>query len=152
LGTKYSSSLNAEFKNKDGEKVPIEMGCFGIGVSRMLPAIVEASYDKDGIIWPESVAPFKYCVIPSTMDSSTIEGESILDMTEKVARVLAEKYGSNQVIMDDRDVSTGFKFKDSLLIGYPYTVVVGKDWINFGKLEVLERRSRQVTKLSLDEL
>ena len=137
LGTKYSSSLDAEFKNKDGKKVPIQMGCFGLGVSRMLPAIVEASHDKDGIIWPESVAP---------------QGKNIVETTNKVARKLAEKYGSDQVIVDDRDVSVGFKLKDSLLIGYPYSVIVGKEWLNSGKLEMAERRSRQTLLLNFDEL
>ncbi|WP_138496941.1 proline--tRNA ligase [Nostoc sp. PA-18-2419] len=144
LGTKYSQSMGATYTNEQGEEKPLIMGCFGIGVSRLAQAAVEQSYDKDGIIWPVSIAPYHAIVtIPNINDAQQVE------IAEKLYTQL-ESAGI-ETLLDDRDERAGVKFKDADLIGIPYRIVTGRAIAN-GKVEVVERATRKSQEIPIDEL
>jgi prolyl-tRNA synthetase len=132
LGTKYSASLGANFLDGQGALKPIVMGCYGIGVSRLVSAVIAQNNDKDGIIWPRELAPFEAIVLP-------------LDITDKkIAQLAEEVYGAlrkmnKEVLLDDRDERAGVKFKDADLIGVPLQVIIGKDSLKAGNLELKMR-------------
>jgi prolyl-tRNA synthetase len=131
LGTKYSESMNAKIINKEGKKIPVIMGCYGIGISRTLMASVEQHSNEMGIVWPEEIAPFKVHIIPvNTKDELQVEvaNKLYLDLREK----------GIEVLLDDRAERAGVKFKDADLIGIPIRVVVGKD-AKDGKVEFSNR-------------
>ena len=136
LGTKYSAALDCNFKTKQDKMVPMEMGCYGIGVSRLIGAVAEESRDKDGLKWPESIAPFRGCIIMALGKNS-----KDIDVDQVVSRVLKDHDGftRDDLIFDDRDVSFGFKMKDALLVGYPFIFIAGKSFVETGKLEVKKR-------------
>jgi len=119
LGTKYSESLNAAYLDGEGRKRPLMMGCYGIGVSRMLAAAVEQNYDEAGIVWPMSIAPFRVHIVPVSMQD---------EAQRELAESLYERFLSAGIdaLIDDRDERAGVKFKDSDLIGVPIRIVVGK--------------------------
>ena len=119
LGTKYSEAMKAYFVDKDGKEKPIVMGCYGIGVSRLMAAAVEQNHDENGIIWPESIAPFKLHIL-----ALNIKDEKIKEVAETIYQQAKEK--GIDVLLDDRDMSAGAKFKDADLIGIPHRIVVGK--------------------------
>lgn len=133
LGTKYSDSMKAHFVDNDGKSKPIIMGCYGIGISRLVAAVVEASHDDKGILWPTSIAPFHVqLVMLGNEDEVKSEAEGLY--TElKVAGV--------DVLFDDRDESAGFKFKDADLIGLPLRLVVSKKMLEQDGVEWKERKS-----------
>ncbi|MCM8777370.1 MAG: proline--tRNA ligase [Candidatus Omnitrophica bacterium] len=133
LGTKYSETMKAFFVDADGKEKPAVMGCYGIGVSRIVAAIIEGNYDKKGIIWPLSVAPFLVLVIPVNPEDTTI-----INTAEKIHSDL-ESNGI-EVLLDDRDISAGMKFSDGDLIGIPLWVVIGKKFIEKGKVEMKIRK------------
>jgi len=144
LGTEYSSSMKVYFIDKDGKEKLIYMGCYGIGVSRIVAAIIEGSYDKDGIIWPFSVAPFLVDIILTNIS----EGE-IVEIGEKLYNELSEN--NIETIIDDREETAGFKFKDADLCGFPLQVIVGKK-IKDGKIEVKIRKDKRIEEISVDNL
>jgi prolyl-tRNA synthetase len=133
LGTKYSEALNATFLDADGARKPAVMGCYGIGVTRTLQAIIEQGNDKDGVIWPLSVAPYQVCLTPLSVapDSQPMQ--------------LAEKYYAEltargvDVILDDRDERPGVKFKDSELVGFPLRIGLGEKSLAKGEVEIKPR-------------
>ena len=133
LGTKYSEKLNATFLDADGARKPSVMGCYGIGVTRTLQAIIEQGNDKDGVIWPLSVAPYQVCITPLavTADSQAMQ--------------LAEKFYSEltaqgvDVILDDRDERPGVKFKDADLVGFPIRIALGEKSLAKGEVEIKPR-------------
>ncbi len=133
LGTKYSEKLNALFLDEAGKQQPAIMGCYGIGVTRTLQAIIEQSNDKDGIIWPLSVAPFAVCITPL----SVAPGSPVMTLAEKLYADLQAK--GVEVILDDRDERAGVKFKDSELIGFPIRVGIGEKALARGEVEVKVR-------------
>ncbi len=135
LGTKYSEALDAYVDTEDGRHVPIVMGCYGIGVSRCVAAIVEAHHDDDGIIWPLSVAPFEVVILQLEQDGPAAE------VAQRLERELEEK--GWEVLLDDREERAGVKFKDADLIGFPLQVVCGKKTASEGIVEVRRRRDRQ---------
>jgi prolyl-tRNA synthetase len=136
LGTKYSESLNATFLDETGKEKPIIMGCYGIGVNRILAALIERSHDKDGIIWSTSIAPCEVNVIPVNRDEKSIVSEA--------DRIYSELEKADiDVILDDREKSAGVKFKDSELVGFPLQVVVGKRNLEQGKVEIKQRKTGQ---------
>jgi prolyl-tRNA synthetase len=144
LGTKYSEAMGATYTSEGGEEIPLQMGCYGIGVSRLAQAAVEQSYDKDGIIWPVAIAPYQAIVIiPNTSDQKQVE------TAEKLYRDL-NKAGI-ETLLDDRQERAGVKFKDADLIGIPYRLVTGRA-IAQGKVEVVERASKNTQELPLDEV
>lgn len=135
LGTKYSSPLSCTFKNKDDKVIPMEMGCYGIGVSRLIAAVAEVTRDKDGLRWPESISPFRGCLILSLGKESSAEIDDILKLVLDLNIGLKE----NDLIVDDRDFSFGFKIKDALVVGYPYIFIAGKSFLETGQIEVRKR-------------
>ena len=120
LGTKYAEALDANFLAEDGKQHPFVMGCFGLGVTRTLQAIIECGNDKHGVIWPQAVAPWQVCL---TVLDIAPEGEVM-----KTAQSIYDELTAAgvEVLMDDRDVRPGVKFKDSELIGIPVRVSVGE--------------------------
>lgn len=133
LGTKYSEKLEAFYVEEGGAKKPAIMGCYGIGITRTLQAIIEQSNDKDGIIWPLSVAPFEVCVTPL----GVAPGHPVMVLAEKIYNELAAK--GVEVILDDREERPGVKFKDSELIGIPIRVAIGEKSLAKGEVEIKTR-------------
>ncbi|WP_293448511.1 proline--tRNA ligase [Persephonella sp.] len=144
LGTKYSEAMKAYFVDKDGKEKPIVMGCYGIGISRLMAAAVEQNHDKNGIIWPESIAPFKLHIL-----ALNIKDNQIKNVAEEIYNKAKEK--GIEVLYDDRDISPGAKFKDADLIGIPYRIVVGKK-IKEGKIELQKRSAGEKEEVSLENV
>ncbi|MDX2099781.1 MAG: proline--tRNA ligase [Leptolyngbyaceae cyanobacterium bins.59] len=144
LGTKYSKALGATYTNEQGEELPLVMGCYGIGVSRLAQSAVEQSYDKDGIIWPVAIAPYQaIVVIPNVTDKQQVEA------AERIYTEL--KQAGIETILDDRDERPGVKFKDADLIGIPYRIVTGRS-LQSGKVEVVQRATKASQEIPLEEL
>ncbi len=143
LGTKYSEKLNAYFLDADGQSKPCVMGCYGIGVTRTLQAVIEQSNDKDGIIWPLAVAPYAVCITPLavTPDSAAMQ------VAEKLYAELTA--AGVEVILDDRDDRPGVKFKDADLVGFPLRVSIGEKSLAKGEVE-LKPRGGAVTFVPAD--
>lgn len=144
LGTKYSAALGANFLDEDGKEKPIIMGSYGIGPARIMAAAVEQCNDKDGIIWPRTISPFDVEVLPLNMaDPKTVE----------VANMIYGKLAAAglEVLFDDREERAGVKFKDADLIGIPTHVVIGEKTLKEGLVELKDRKSREVVKLTPDE-
>ncbi|MCA9036642.1 MAG: proline--tRNA ligase [Planctomycetaceae bacterium] len=144
LGTKYSVSLDATFVDANEEAHPIIMGCYGIGVTRVVAAIVETCHDEGGIIWPLAVAPYSVQIIPLNVSD---------DAVMKVANTLYEQLGNAgiDVLMDDRDQRPGFKFKDADLIGIPLRITVGGKGLAEGVTEVKWRTDKDASKVPIAE-
>ena len=143
LGTKYSESMGATYKDENQEEKPIVMGCYGIGVTRTLAAVVEQHHDKDGIIWPVAVAP--YHVIITLMKP---DDEVQLALAEKVHDELSAK--GVEVMLDDRDERPGVKFKDADLLGIPVRITVGR-MAPEGKVEYKLRRDAEKVEMTAEE-
>jgi prolyl-tRNA synthetase len=133
LGTKYSEALKALFLAEDGKQNPSIMGCYGIGITRTLQAIIEQSNDKDGIIWPLSVAPYVVCITPLTVAPDS----ALMKEAEKIYAELTAK--GVDVILDDRDERAGVKFKDADLIGFPIRIGLGEKSFAKGEVELKAR-------------
>ncbi len=144
LGTKYSEAMKAYFVDRDGREKPIIMGCYGIGVSRLMAAAVEQSHDENGIIWPESIAPFKLHILALNIKDSQIK-----DVAEQLYQ---KALGMGiEVLYDDRDISPGAKFKDADLIGIPYRIVVGKK-VKEGKVELQKRGAEEKEEIKITDV
>jgi prolyl-tRNA synthetase len=130
LGTKYSEALGALFLDESGKQVPAIMGCYGIGVTRTMQAIIEQRQDKDGILWPLSVAPYRVCITPLGI----APGSPVMATAEKIYAEL-EATGID-VILDDRDERPGVKFKDSELIGFPIRIGIGEKSLARNEVEI----------------
>ncbi len=140
LGTKYSDAMGAVYLDQHGQTRPLIMGCYGIGVNRILAAAIEAHHDAEGIIWPMSIAPFEVLVIaldPRDSEVMAVAGQ-IHDQLQAAGI---------DVLYDDRDERAGFKFKDADLIGIPLRIVVGKKSLAAGGVELSERRRPQAKQL-----
>ena len=133
LGTKYSEKLNATFLDADGSRKPSVMGCYGIGVTRTLQAIIEQGNDKDGVIWPLSVAPYQVCITPLAVAP---ESEAMKLAETIYAELTAQGV---DVILDDRDERPGVKFKDSELVGFPIRIGIGEKSLAKGEVEIKPR-------------
>ena len=144
LGTRYSEKMDAMFLDKDGKLKPFIMGCYGIGVSRIMAAVVEQLFDEKGIVWPISIAPFLVNLIAINM-----EDESIFKASEDIYSIMLNN--KIDVLYDERNVRAGVKFKDSDLIGIPLKVIVGKNYIENKKLEIEIRKDGSKLSLSLEE-
>jgi prolyl-tRNA synthetase len=145
LGTKYSEAFNACFLDEAGKKHPAIMGCYGIGVTRTLQAVIEQCNDKDGIIWPISVAPYTVCLTPL----SVAPDSAVMKLAEKLYTDLSAR--GVEVILDDRDERPGFKFKDSELIGFPIRVAIGEKSLAKGEVE-LKIRGGALTGIKVEEI
>lgn len=144
LGTKYSEKLNATFLGEDGQRRPSVMGCYGIGVTRTLQAIIEQCNDKDGIIWPLSVAPYQVCITPLSVAAEN----PCWQLAEKLYAELTAR--GVEVILDDRDDRPGVKFKDADLVGFPIRVSIGEKSLAKGEVEIKPRQG-QVQLVKVDE-
>ena len=133
LGTKYSVAMGATYLDAEGRERPIEMGCYGIGVSRLVAAAIEQNHDANGIIWPFSVAPFQVLLLPINYKDQTIR-----EATDNLYGEL-QKHGV-EVLLDDRDERPGVKFKDADLVGIPLRVTIGAKGLEKGCLELRLRR------------
>ena len=145
LGDKYSKAMGATFMDEDGKEKPFIMGCYGVGVSRTVAAIVEQHNDEFGISWPMSVAPAHVCVIPLTVGDDQVQPAA-----EKLADDLAEM--GFEVALDDRSERAGVKFADADLIGWPIQVIVGKRGLAEGKVEVKRRSTGERRDIALATL
>src|SRR5207302_4159973 len=128
LGTKYSEALGALFLDEEGKQQPAIMGCYGIGVTRTLQAIIEQCNDTDGIIWPVSVAPYAVCITPLTVTADS----PVMILAEKICAELSSH--GVEVILDDREERPGVKFKDSELIGFPIRIAIGEKSLAKGEV------------------
>lgn len=144
FGTKYSIPLGAYVMGPDGKQLPVEMGSYGIGVSRLVGALIEANHDDKGIIWPESVAPFKVGLLNLNIKDAA---------TNAVADDIYQKLINQgvEVLYDDRDQGPGSKFADMDLIGLPWQVIIGPKGVAADRVEVKNRRTDERFDLSYDD-
>ena len=144
LGTKYSESMGAYFRDANGVLKPFIMGCYGIGIGRIAAASIEQNHDKKGIIWPIQIAPFEVVILPiNTNDSYVIEYSN--NLYEKLREL------NVGVLIDDRDERAGVKFNDAELIGYPIRINVGRKSLDNNEIEIVIRRDDSMTKVHIDE-
>jgi prolyl-tRNA synthetase len=147
LGDKYSKSMNATVLDASGKAVVMQMGCYGMGVTRLVGAIIEQNHDENGIIWPESIAPFRVIVIPINAHKS----EQVRATAESLYAELTAK--GVEVLLDDReDVRPGAKFADAELMGIPHRVVIGDRGLDNGVVEYVDRREGDNKDLTLDQV
>ena len=144
FGKKYSEPMNAFVLDKNGQKLYPEMGSYGIGVSRLIAAIIEAFHNERGIMWPEPVAPFDV-----TLLNLYISNEKCAEACNKIYRALNE---SKEVLYDDRDLSIGEKLADADLIGIPWQIIVGQKKLSKGVVELKNRGTGEITEMSVDEV
>jgi prolyl-tRNA synthetase len=144
LGTKYSQAMNATYTNEQGEEIPLVMGCYGIGVSRLAQSAVEQSYDKDGIIWPVAIAPYHaIVVIPNVTDADQVAA------AEKLYTELNQ--AGIETLLDDRNERAGVKFKDADLVGIPFRIVTGRS-LQQGKVEVVKRATHEAQEIAITDV
>jgi len=145
LGTKYSSVLGANFLDAKGVLTPVVMGCYGIGVSRLISTIIEQNHDVQGVVWPEEISPYQVIVLPLDITDS-----NILKKAQSVySKLIAQ---GTTVLLDDRDERAGVKFKDADLIGIPLQVIVGKESLKKDTVELKSRRSQENIALPEDKI
>ncbi len=145
LGTKYSASLGANFLDAKGMLNPVIMGCYGIGVSRLVSTIIEQNHDQQGIIWPREITPYDVLIMPLDVTNARVreKAENIYTRFSKQGR---------KVLLDDRDERAGVKFKDADLIGIPLQLILGKEFLKSGNLELKIRRSGEKFSASEEEI
>ena len=146
LGTAYSQAMEATYLDENGKPAPLQMGCYGIGVTRILGAAIEQNYDDKGIVWPDALAPFQIVLCPMGLDRS----EMVKEQAEKLYTELLD--AGVDVIVDDRGLRPGAMFADWELIGVPHRVVIGERGLKEGKLEYQGRRDTEATAVSVDEM
>jgi prolyl-tRNA synthetase len=145
FGTNYSKPMNAAVAGPNGEQITVEMGSYGIGVSRLVGSIIEASHDANGIVWPESVAPFRAAVVNLKPDDGAVSGACTRLYHALTAKGL-------DVLHDDRDIRPGGKFADMDLIGVPWQLIVGPKGIATGKIELKNRKTGQREEVPIDQV
>ncbi|UCG72492.1 MAG: proline--tRNA ligase [Chromatiales bacterium] len=146
LGDKYSRAMNASVLDQDGKESPMLMGCYGIGVSRIVAAAIEQNHDDNGIIWPEPMAPFQVVIVvlnPKKSESVTAAADALYDDLQNAGV---------EVLVDDRKARPGVKFADADLLGMPHRLTVGERGLAAGQVEYRERRSGAEEKLALDDV
>jgi len=145
LGTMYSEAMDVRFLDESGERQPVVMGCYGIGVERMLAAIIESNHDSNGIIWPHDVAPYDVHIVALNLDHGPIA-----EALAAVESALADAHLS--ALIDDRDDSAGIKFKDADLLGMPARITVSPRALEKGGVELRIRRSGETEVVSINDL
>jgi prolyl-tRNA synthetase len=145
LGTLYSGALNASVLDEQGKALTMFMGCYGIGITRIVAAAIEQNHDANGIIWPEALAPFQVVLVPVNYQRSTRVQES--------ADALYHAFNAAgiEVLLDDRDARPGVKFADSELFGIPHRLVIGERTLGAGKLEYRDRRAAESLEIPADD-
>ncbi|MDO5054791.1 MAG: proline--tRNA ligase [Pasteurella oralis] len=146
LGTKYSAAMNATVQGEDGRPQTMIMGCYGIGVTRVIAAAIEQHHDERGIIWPENIAPFKVAIVPMNMYKS----ESVQQFAEELYRTLTAQ--GVDVIFDDRKERPGVMFADMELIGVPHMIVIGEKNLEKGEIEYKNRRLGEKEMIAKEQL
>jgi prolyl-tRNA synthetase len=146
LGNKYSKAMNCGVLDENGKHKILSMGCYGIGVSRIVAAAVEQNHDKYGIIWPDAIAPFRVAIVPMNMHKS----QRIKDTAESLYTQLTE--AGVEVLFDDRKERPGVMFNDMELVGIPHTIVIGERNLDENKVEVKNRRSGEKQLIEVDQL
>jgi prolyl-tRNA synthetase len=146
LGTKYSQAMKATVQGEDGKNHVMEMGCYGIGVSRIVAASIEQNHDESGIIWPEAIAPFKVVIIPMNMHKSP----RVQETAEKIYSEL--KAAGIEVLFDDRKERPGVMFADAELIGIPHMVVIGERNLENKQIEYKYRTNKDKEMISSDDI
>ena len=145
LGTSYSEKMQAVFQDKDGQEKPFVMGCYGIGVSRVVAAAIEQNHDENGIIFPVPLAPYKAIILNLDPKDDTITAAAESLYVDLSAAGL-------EVLLDDRDERPGAKFKDADLLGMPYRITVGKKFSLNGIVELRNRKTGESNEMSPDRL
>ncbi len=143
FGTKKSEQLGLSFADSSGEKRPAYLSSYGIGVTRLMGVLAEVMGSENGMVWPESVAPFKYHLVEIRSQNPEVE---------KAAREIYEKLGEQNVLYDDRDLRAGEKFNDADLIGLPYQIVVSEKNAGTGKVELKNRKTQEVKIVEIKDL
>jgi prolyl-tRNA synthetase len=144
LGTKYSKSMNAVVLGEDGKSHTMPMGCYGIGVSRIVAAAIEQNHDEHGICWPEPIAPFQVALLPMNAKKS----HRVREAAEKLYAELVD--AGVEVLLDDRNIRPGVMFNDMELIGIPHRVVIGERGLDDGMLEYRRRTDSENSSIPLD--
>jgi prolyl-tRNA synthetase len=144
LGRKYSESMGAVVLDADGREQPMVMGCYGIGVTRLVAAAIEQNFDERGIVWPEPIAPFQVALVPMNLQKSEAVRAAVEPLYDSLLAAGIE------VLLDDRDVRPGVKFADIELLGIPHRVVVGERGLAEGALEYRARRATDNETLPLE--
>ena len=146
LGTKYSLSMGCTFQSGDGQQTPMVMGCYGIGITRTIAAAIEQNYDADGIIWPWPIAPYQIHLL--NLDPTGAEVSAVANRLEQELET-----AGYEVLHDERpDLSPGAKFKDADLLGFPLRITVGTKGLKEGIVELRDRRTKAVVKVTPDQL
>ncbi len=146
LGTKYSQDMNANFIDANGKNQPLVMGCYGIGVTRIMGAAIEQNHDEQGIIWPHSIAPFQIVICPIAYEKS----EKVRHYSDLIYKDLKNK--NFDVILDDREERLGSMLADWDLIGIPHRIVIGEKSLNNNSIEYKTRKHKKAQIISLDEI
>ena len=146
LGTLYSEKMNATVLNENGKAVPISMGCYGIGISRIVAAAIEQNHDDWGIIWPDAIAPFQVALLPMNMHRA----HRVRERCEEIYQQLTD--AGIEVLFDDRKERPGVLFADSELIGIPHRIVVSESGIDANNAEYKHRTSRDAEQIPFDQL
>ena len=136
--------MNAFVLNENGEKIYPEMGSYGIGVSRLVGAIIEASHDERGIIWPEPVAPFDVTIL-----NLHTKNEKCVETARKIYDALSSQ---REVLYDDRNITVGEKLADADLIGIPYQIIIAQKKIENGIVELKNRKTGEITEMSCERV
>ena len=146
LGQKYSEALGCKVLGEDGKPLTVTMGCYGIGVTRVVASAIEQNYDDKGIIWPSAIAPFEVAIVPMNAHKSprTLEAAEAL-----YAELQAQGF---DVLLDDRNERPGVKFSDLELVGIPHRIVIGEKGLDAGTFEYKGRRDAESVNISKDEL
>jgi prolyl-tRNA synthetase len=144
LGQLYSEALHASVLDEQGKALTMFMGCYGIGVTRVVAAAIEQNHDANGIIWPDAIAPFQVVLVPINYQKSAL----VLETADKLYREF--NAAGIDVLFDDRDARPGVKFADSELLGVPHRIVIGERGLAAGNLEYRHRRETESTEISLE--
>jgi len=144
LGTKYSSALDAKFNDENGKPKAFEMATFGIGVSRLVASVIEQNHDESGCIWTKETAPYMVNIM-----ISNIKDDAQVELGEELYSKLQDSHV--EVILDDRKDRFGFKMKDAELIGFPYTIIIGKELVN-GSVQIFDRKIKEKTSVDVEEV
>ena len=142
LGSKYSDALKAKITNQDNNNISIIMGCYGIGVSRMVAASIEQCNDERGIIWPKAIAPYDVAIVPVGYNKN----EKIKNFADSIYKKLKEN--NIQSLLDDRDISAGAIFSDNDLIGTPIQIIIGKKFLDGNEVEIKDRSANEYIPVS----
>jgi prolyl-tRNA synthetase len=146
LGTKYSEAMDARVLNENGKNVTMTMGCYGIGVSRIVSSAIEQNHDDRGIIWPASMAPFQLAIVPLNMQKSA----AVASAAENLYRQL--RAAGVEVLLDDRNERPGVKFADMELIGIPHRIVIGDRALGEDKIEYKGRQDEDSQLIARGEI